>query len=65
MAGFRDPVCNMLLEESEAAGTSEYEGRTYYFCSEDCQAKFEQNPKEYVPQPTETGHATPTRGSSL
>jgi P-type Cu+ transporter len=43
-----DVVCGMKVEEDQAAGTSEYLGRTYYFCSEDCQHKFEQQPEFYM-----------------
>ena len=28
-----DPVCGMDIEPETAAGTSEYKGQTYYFCS--------------------------------
>jgi YHS domain-containing protein len=43
-----DPVCEMEIEESEAAGTAVYDGETYYFCSLDCKNEFEKNPEEYV-----------------
>ena len=42
------PVCRMDVETATAAGSSEYQGRTYYFCSEECKAKFDANPKGYV-----------------
>ena len=42
-----DPICGMTVEESEAAGQSEYEGKTYYFCSSGCKEKFDANPAEY------------------
>jgi Cu+-exporting ATPase len=32
----KDPVCGMDIEEKDAAGTSAYEGRTYYFCATSC-----------------------------
>ena len=28
-----DPVCKMQIDESKAAGKSEYNGKTYYFCA--------------------------------
>jgi len=34
-----DPVCHMEVSEDEAY-TAEYEGRTYYFCSEGCRDRF-------------------------
>jgi hypothetical protein len=29
----RDVVCGMQVDQAKAAGTSEYNGKTYYFCS--------------------------------
>lgn len=46
----RDPVCNMEVDQQNAAGRSEYQGRTYYFCSQDCKSKFDQNPQQYTKQ---------------
>ncbi|OFW26987.1 MAG: YHS domain-containing protein [Acidobacteria bacterium RIFCSPLOWO2_02_FULL_59_13] len=43
-----DPVCKMQVEESKAAATATYEGKTYYFCAVGCQRKFEQNPQQFV-----------------
>ncbi len=48
MAAHKDPVCGMQVEESEAAGQTEHEGRTYYFCSTACKERFDGNPAEYV-----------------
>jgi Cu+-exporting ATPase len=48
MAKQSDPVCGMPVEEGRAAGTSEYEGRTYYFCSYGCREKFSENPRRYA-----------------
>jgi Cu+-exporting ATPase len=44
----RDPVCGMEIDAQDAAGTSQHQGRTYYFCSEGCKEKFEQNPQQYA-----------------
>lgn len=44
----KDPVCGMTVEESEAPFRLEHEGRTYYFCSQDCKEEFEANPEDYV-----------------
>ena len=43
-----DPVCRMELDQRDATGTSEYEGKTYYFCSTACKEKFDENPDEYT-----------------
>ena len=50
MATHKDPVCGMQVEESEAAGQTEHEGRTYYFCSTACKDKFDQSPEDYTSQ---------------
>jgi Cu+-exporting ATPase len=44
----KDVVCGMQIDKAKAAGTSQYEGKTYYFCSTSCKAKFDANPKQYV-----------------
>ena len=44
----RDPVCNMQVDAQSAAGRSEYKGETYYFCSQSCKNKFDQNPQQYT-----------------
>ncbi|HEX7296841.1 MAG TPA: YHS domain-containing protein [Pyrinomonadaceae bacterium] len=46
----RDPVCGMEVDEQDAAGRSQHQGQTYYFCSEDCKEKFDQNPQQYAQQ---------------
>ncbi len=45
-----DPVCKMTVDEQKAAGKSEYNGKTYYFCAPGCKATFDRNPQEYVKQ---------------
>jgi YHS domain-containing protein len=46
----QDPVCNMEIDEQSAAGRSQYEGQTYYFCTESCKDEFDRNPQQYVNQ---------------
>ncbi|MBC7361709.1 MAG: YHS domain-containing protein [Candidatus Aminicenantes bacterium] len=46
----KDPVCGMKMKAAEAKFKSEYAGKTYYFCSADCKAKFDQGPEKYVGQ---------------
>jgi len=36
-----DPVCHMEVEEKSAAATSEYKGKTYYFCAVGCKKAFD------------------------
>jgi Cu+-exporting ATPase len=43
-----DPVCGMEVDEKTAAGQSEYQGVTYYFCSPGCKVAFDKEPEKYV-----------------
>ncbi len=43
-----DPVCKMQVDENKAAGKSEHNGKTYYFCAPSCKIKFDHNPSQYV-----------------
>jgi P-type Cu+ transporter len=44
----RDPVCGMQVDEQKAAGKSEYQGTTYYFCCAGCKQRFDQEPDRYT-----------------
>ncbi len=58
---FVDPVCGMKTEDENAFMKYEYEGRPYYFCSENCLEKFKSDPAKYVHAAHEDhGHAQPT-----
>lgn len=43
-----DPVCGMEVDEKKAAATSEYKGKTYYFCAPGCKTAFDKAPEKYV-----------------
>jgi Cu+-exporting ATPase len=43
-----DPVCGMTVNPAQAAGRVEHGGRTYFFCSAHCAAKFTANPARYL-----------------
>lgn len=45
-----DPVCGMPVTE-QSTHHLQYQNKTYYFCSEHCLAKFEQEPTTYIPGP--------------
>jgi len=45
---FKDPVCDMDVTPEDAAGTSEYKGQTYYFCSLGCKKSFDKDPEKYI-----------------
>ena len=42
-----DPVCGMTVQTARAKSTV-HDGHVYYFCSQDCRAKFEATPVTYV-----------------
>jgi YHS domain-containing protein len=44
----KDVVCGMQVDPAKAAGHSEFNGKTYYFCSKQCKAKFDANPAQFV-----------------
>ncbi len=44
----KDPVCGMQVDPTKAAGTTEYQGKTYVFCSAVCKRKFDSNPQQYL-----------------
>ena len=46
--GARDPVCGMTVDRRQAPFRSDYEGRTAYFCSAGCKAKFDAEPERYM-----------------
>src|SRR5512139_289390 len=46
-----DPVCGMTVDEQAAAGSAEYEGAHYFFCSTHCLHKFQAAPGNYVRPP--------------
>ncbi|MDH4271327.1 MAG: copper ion binding protein, partial [Candidatus Aminicenantes bacterium] len=53
-----DVVCGMQVREDRAAATSEFKGKTYYFCSESCKEEFDRNPEKYL-SPTWTPAGMP------
>src|SRR6185503_5645149 len=49
-----DPVCGMTVEPHSAAGSYEYKGETYYFCSRHCLEKFRKAPDTFQAKPQAT-----------
>src|SRR6516165_8252437 len=43
-----DPICGMIVEPEQAAGSCAYKGQTYYFCSQHCLAKFKEDPDKFL-----------------
>ena len=46
-----DPVCGMTVQPAMAAGSYEYQGKTYYFCATSCLTKFRTDPIHYLTPP--------------
>jgi Cu+-exporting ATPase len=44
----KDVVCGMQVDPTKAAASSEFNGKTYYFCSKGCKTKFDANPAQYA-----------------
>lgn len=44
----KDPVCGMQVEKNASTLTSEYNGRSFYFCSEHCMKQFDLEPGKYL-----------------
>ena len=44
---FKDPVCNMMVDEKKAQHISEANGQKVYLCSSNWKSEFEQNPSKY------------------
>jgi Cu+-exporting ATPase len=49
----KDPVCGMDVDPTTAAGKSDHDGLTYYFCSDACKQAFDAEPHKFVPLTTE------------
>jgi YHS domain-containing protein len=47
----QDPVCGLQVSVKKAIQSGRktvYEGKTYYFCSDECKARFDEDPKRYA-----------------
>ena len=50
----RDLVCGMEIEKEQAKAVFRHKGKDYYFCSESCKQKFEQQPEKYIGSGTDS-----------
>jgi YHS domain-containing protein len=44
----KDPVCGMTVNLKTTKFTSEYKGKTYGFCSENCKKQFDAEPDMFL-----------------
>ena len=49
-----DPVCGMTVDPAATPHHTTYDGRSYYFCSEGCLARFEADPARFVSDSEQT-----------
>src|SRR2546428_7606029 len=59
----KDPVCSMDVDPNAAAGRHTHAGTTYFFCSEWCLTRFQEDPERYLASSPKT--APPARGPIL
>jgi YHS domain-containing protein len=55
----RDPVCGMDVDEAKAraAGkTVDHQGKTFYFCSDQCKSRFEKSPERFATRASTAEH---------
>jgi len=45
---FTDPICLMEITPEESVGTYDYQGKTYYFCSQFCLDRFRESPAQFL-----------------
>lgn len=44
----KDPVCGMEVDPKTVKEKSDYQGKTYYFCSGGCKKAFDKEPQKYA-----------------
>jgi YHS domain-containing protein len=54
-----DPVCHKDFPANESSSSVEYEGFTYYFCSETCRQAFDNSPDEVIEAENAYTHLPP------
>ena len=48
MASVTDPVCGMQIDPTTAAASEEYDGTSYFFCSQSCHDRFVAAPEKFA-----------------
>ena len=43
-----DPVCGIKVDDKHPEFQTQFAGRKYFFCSDECRKEFEERPEEYV-----------------
>src|SRR4051794_15065267 len=55
----RDPVCGMVVDPRTTQHRSQYQGRTYHFCSNGCRENFVADPQKYLRKSPEREASVP------
>ncbi len=48
MAMVKDVICGMTIDSAHAAGTSQFDGKSFYFCSAGCKKTFDKDPAKHA-----------------
>jgi YHS domain-containing protein len=43
-----DPVCGTKIDDKATEFQTQFAGRKYYFCSDECRKEFEEQPEDFV-----------------
>jgi YHS domain-containing protein len=43
-----DPVCGTTVDERDSEFKTQFAGKKYFFCSDECRKEFEERPDEYL-----------------
>ena len=46
----KDVVCGMEVDPTDAPAQRDFQGKTYFFCAEECAERFDRNPQQFVKQ---------------
>ena len=65
MAMHTDPVCGMQVDDQKSTAKSQFQGTNYYFCSDDCKRKFDQQPQQYAAKAGKAGGGGQGGGSQM
>jgi Cu+-exporting ATPase len=55
MTEYKCPVCGMEMEPDLVASETNYEGKSYYFCSDECRKKWDADPERYARETASSG----------
>lgn len=60
-----DPACGMDVDREHAAAKENYDGQTFYFCSNSCAEKFRASPDRFLTSTVPATHKDPVCGMNV